>query len=135
MRELLSTPEDRMEGVCGCLTAEMPTAAWAWVGALVTCVCTCHPPLFFSVLSSSRPPSSPLFLSLICTLTSLLSMHSLLSLFSTISRPGCFFKGGPLAISPAPAHILPTQEERAFPMSRVHLWISRSGQRLVLWGL
>ena len=61
VRELLSPPEDRVEGVCGCLTAEMPTAAWGWVGALVTCVCTCHPPPVFSV--SSPPPVLPLLLS------------------------------------------------------------------------
>ena len=28
MRELLSPPEDRVEGVCGCLIAEMSTTAW-----------------------------------------------------------------------------------------------------------
>ena len=69
VRELLSPPEDRVEGVCGCLTAEILTAAWGWVGALVTCVCTCHLLPVFSV--SSPPPVLPLLLSfsLICTLT------------------------------------------------------------------
>ena len=42
------------------------------------------------------------------------SLPPIILCFSTISRPGCFFKGGPLAISLALAHILPTQEERAF---------------------
>ena len=80
VRELLSPPEDRVEGVCGCLTAEILTAAWGWVGALVTCVCTCHLLPVFSV--SSPPPVLPLLsFSLIWTLTfSRLSAPSLQSL-------------------------------------------------------
>lgn len=89
VRECLSPLQDRVEGVCGCLTAEMPTAAWGWVGALITCVCTCHPPPVFSV--SSPPPVLPLLLSfsLICTLTfSCLSTPSVQSLCALAQFPG-----------------------------------------------
>ena len=117
------------------------------LGGGVGHVCLYLPPspCLFSVLSSSCAPS-PLFLShLDSHLLSPFSSLPPIALCFKVSKPDTF-KGGPLTITPALAHILPTQEERAFSsfqrnpreeiqMNRIHLWISHSGQGLVLWGL
>ena len=61
-------------------------------------------PCLFSVLSSSCAPS-PLFLShLDSHLLSPFSSLPPIALCFKVSKPGCFFKGGPLTISPAGSH-------------------------------
>ena len=133
-----------MEGACGCLSTEILTnhSCAGRGGGAVSQVCLYLPPSTcllnaLSSLSSSLSLSHPHSL----TLSHLLTPSLPPALCSSLtSRPGCFFMGGTLAISPAMAHVLPTQEEKAFSTleknpreelqrSRVHLWISHSDQR------